>query len=367
MKTLSLVSLCLLTAVSLSSCKRGFELETTTTIDQENADRTFVGANEQASWRLLLDDVDDNFSLENLNNPGSSTDNYTLNGSFSTNDAGWMELEINSDRDDEVDTDLIYAIEIGDHAIILKSFTNVDSEWIPMVATTDCPTSNLSGLSIMLNRPADTNLATVPWLTEFSYEDDDELLEYANGVALDADFSLQETFFQESDDCTDGYVQRSAGDQYLGDSATLVEIDDDDVAALGYTRAFSLPSFSLDSLEELDSLDYIGMVRDFGDEGDYRVTATCISGVCELVNSGSAVLQLTLLDSGLNYLNIDGVVLASIQDPTGAFADTRAVCMTHPDIDDSDDIQQFMMCSAQSLSDSAASLQIILSYFEEDE
>ena len=83
--------------------------------------------------------------------------------------------------------------------------------------------------------------------------------------------------------------------------------------------------------------------------------------------SKHSVTKLSVLESGLNYLNIDGVVLGSIQDPTGAFTDARAVCMAHPDIDDSEDFQQIIMCSAQSLSDNSSSLQLLLSYFEEDE
>lgn len=387
MLSLKPVAILFMALFVLSACQRGFDLEEDDPIEEGEADRIFIGANEQASWKLLLDDDTLTFTLEKRLNPGSSSELYTLNGNFSYTTEHWLELDISSDLESDITDDVFYGIEISDHALVLEPFTNVDDEWVPMVSTTSCPSSDLGGLAMFLNQPSDANSSSVIWVSEFDYDVSEELLEYSDGVALDENLTVQPSVIQLSDNCSDGYVQRSAGDHYLGDASTLIELDDD-IASDGYTRAFSLPSKSLDTAVEFNNDDYIGLVRDMADPSDfYRVSASCNAGVCDIQRSGTSVFNLNLPESGINYDNIDGVISGTLDDAEGLLVSTRVVCMAHDNLeppssfnteeasdtstpstsaDDEEDYQMYLMCTAQSLSDNSAPLQLLLSTIEED-
>lgn len=365
MKYIRLLVILAAAIASLSACKRGFNIEEDAPVETEDADRIFLGANESTSWRLLIDDDNDTFTLENNSSPNSASSRYTLNGDFETTDDGWLQLNLNSSLNTEVDNDQILGIAIGETAIVLEPFTNVNDEWVPLVLSDDCPSNDLSGLAVMLNRPSNTTDDDASWIAQYTYDVSETRFEFTNGIALDPDFTSSNIFNQSSDTCTEGYVARSLGDHYLGNGASLAELDNATVNNDGYTRALGLSSRALDALEDLNSDNYVGLVREFATPDDaFNISASCTSGVCDIRLNDTPTFELSLQDSNRNLDGIDGVITAQLRDvrtSVSVLPTTRAICMANSDIDTSSNTQQILLCTAQSPSNIESPLQILLS------
>lgn len=362
MKFIKLALLLVLATSLLSACKRGINLEDSNPVTDEEADRIFLGATEQASWRLLLDDDNNNFTLENRREPDSTSTRYALDGRFSTNSDGWLELDINSLLDEEIDQELIFGIAIADQTLALHPFTNVDDEWVVLIEADDCPASDTNGLAMMLNRPSLATADDVSWISEYNYDESQQRFTFSNGIALDASFTIQDSFSQDSGNCADGFVQRNAGNHYISGSSNLLELDNA-VISDGYTRAFGLPSAeTLIAVDDMDAQNYIGLIRDFAQPSDaIRVTAACTLGLCQISDGAGFNLQLRLQDDNLNLNDIPGVVTATLTNPTNNLSSTRAICAAYTDIDSTARDQSLLLCSGQSLSNNQNPIQILLS------
>lgn len=346
---------------TLSSCKRGFELSETVTVDETTADEILLGATEGASWQILLREEGDDFTINKKSSPSSSSNEYTLNGDYSTRN-GWMTFEIQSALPNTISETTFYGLQLAGSAVVIFPFEDSDQEWLPLVYTDGCPPSDIRGNAMMINRPAIATQDDVTWMSGFQYDTNADAFNFENGVALDTSFAPQGDFTQDTGNCTDGYVSRSAGDHYLGDHAVLLELDDATTDEDGYTRVLSLPEGEINVLSDIDDQDYVGMLRNFASPDDsYRVSANCSNGSCQIFRDTALNFVLTLDEANLNYNSTQGLITGELRDQiNNLLPATPAVCMINPDLDNSSNTTKVIACTAQAPSDNRSTIQILL-------
>lgn len=373
MNLFKLLLVSLLITGTLSACKRGYELNENTPVDEELADSIHIGADEGSSWKLLLKEDDTTFTLEKRNDPNDSATEYRLTGSYETLDSGWLKLTSRSTQPSETPSNVFYGVQLSTAAIILSPFTTNSDEWLPLVTIDDCPSLDKRGNAIFLNRPSDATRDDIIWLSSFHYDRSETSAIYDNGLALDETFNPQSALTQNSGSCSNGYVARSAGDHYLGARASLLELDDDTIED-GYTRTLSLPARSISAIADTDSDSYIGLVRKYGLIADsYRAQAECVTGICSIYlerdtgtrEDGDWHYTLTLDDSTLNYNDTNGFITAELEDKVNTAAEnTRALCMVNTDLNIGSSTTKLIACTAQAPTNPPATIQFLFKVSE---
>lgn len=372
--------ICTLTAMvatftALSGCKRGFEFNDV----DDTVSITYAGPSESASWTIYKPNASGSFTLEKRLEPDDEDleyDDEDLTGSFTNLSSGFIRFDINSDIPDEIndndsstDDDIIVGIQIADHAVVLYPFEVGSNELIYLVPIDEetCPSSG-SGTGLFIDKTGVTDL-TENYINTFAYSSSSEAVTLSNGIALDDDFTepFDVTYTLYDDDCSESITSTIDGDYYHGDTASVMEVDEDD-----YYRFISFSTRSITSLSAFDSEDYVGFLNKYSEpEESYYISASCIEGVCTIrEESDYATLtaveeryRITLTEESRNEPK-SGMITGTIEDlvtTTNAAANVACIVNTSTDDDDdSDTTTMLVACNAQTPGDTSETIHLVL-------
>jgi len=270
---------CLLAiAATLSACDTGINL----TEDEEELtenDTVFHGPSNGAHWELRLNDTDDNFTLRKYNAATSNASQYRVSGDYNELSSGFIQLQINSGSTDDIDNNTLTGIRLEEDSIVFFPFADNEEDLLALIPENeDCPSSSRGNSFFLERSPASS--ANGFFIAEHRYSFSNNEVQLTDAVQLPdlATFSEQT---RTSVACENGFADHSEGTNYLNTNSAVLEYSNvgSDNA---YERMLTIRRNSVSTLNELDSPDYVGFLRNYEPSDRQFASAECDDGVCQI-------------------------------------------------------------------------------------